>query len=128
MLNFKNWLVYWSLAAVFVGGVCLLPGSSITQPGVIFGGTKFAASGCTNSATVGGATIGQFTSGTTGACTVTVTMGGGVTSINGWSCWASDQTTPANVYDQKSGGSTTTAVFTGTTVSGDVISFGCFGY
>jgi hypothetical protein len=91
-------------------------------------GTKFTASGCTNSATVGGATAGQFTSGTTGACTVTVTMGDSDTATNGWSCWASDQTTPANTYDQKAGGSTTTAVFTGTTVSGDVISFGCMAY
>jgi hypothetical protein len=91
-------------------------------------GTKFTASGCTNSATVGGATAGQFTSGTTGACTVTVTMGNSATAPNGWACWASDQTTPANTYDQKTGGSTTTAVFTGTTVTNDVISFGCVGY
>jgi hypothetical protein len=91
-------------------------------------GTKFTAVGCTNSATLGGATAGQFTSGTTGACTVTITMGNSVTAPNGWACWASDQTTPGNIYDQKTGGSTTTAVLSGTTASGDVISFGCVGY
>jgi len=92
------------------------------------GGTKFTASGCSNSTTIGGATAGSFASGTTGACTVTVTMGNSDTATNGWACFASDQTTPANIYDQKTGGSTTTAVFSGTTVSGDVISFGCIAY
>lgn len=96
--------------------------------GYAVAGTKFTASGCSNTTTVGGATAGSFASGTTGACTVTVTMGSSMTATNGWSCWASDQTTPANTYDQKTGGSPTTAVFTGTTVSGDVISFGCMAY
>lgn len=91
-------------------------------------GTKFTASGCSNSGTVGGATAGRFTSGTTGACTVTITMGDTATAPNGWSCTASDQTTPANIYDQTTGGSTTTAVLTGTTVTNDVISFSCIGY
>ncbi len=44
--------------------------------GIISGGTKFTASGCSNSTTVGGATAGTFASGTTGACTVTITMNG----------------------------------------------------
>jgi hypothetical protein len=91
-------------------------------------GTKFTASGCSNSATLGGATAGQFTSGTTGTCTVTITMGDGDTATTGWACWASDQTTSANLFDQATGGSTTTAVLKGTTVSGDIISFGCMRY
>jgi hypothetical protein len=91
-------------------------------------GTKFTASGCSNTTTVGGATAGSFASGTTGACTVTITFGDSMTATNGWACFAADQTTPANLISQKSGGSTTTAVFTGTTVSGDVISFGCMAY
>lgn len=107
-------------ASNYVGGTV----SSYFQAG----GTKFTASGCSNSTTVGGATAGSFASGTTGACTVTITMGNSDTATNGWACFASDQTTPANLYDQKSGGSTTTAVLSGTTVSGDVISFGCMAY
>jgi hypothetical protein len=91
-------------------------------------GTKFTASGCSNSTTVGGATAGSFASGTTGTCTVTITMGDSDTAPNGWSCTASDQTTPANLISQKTGGSTTTAVITGTTVSADVISFHCLAY
>lgn len=93
------------------------------------GGTKFTASGCSNSTTVGGATAGTFTSGTTGACTVTITMNGatGLTAPTGWACSASDFTTPANLISQ-SASTATTATLTGTTVSGDVISFSCIGY
>lgn len=91
-------------------------------------GTKFTASGCSNTTTVGGATVGSFASGTTGACTVTITMGDTMTATNGWACFAADTTTPANLYQETTGGSTTTAVLTGTTVSGDVIRFGCAAY
>lgn len=90
-------------------------------------GTKFAASGCSNGTTVGGATAGRFVSGTTGACTVTITMGDSITSANGWHCTATNRTTLANLYTQ-SGDSTTTTTLTGTTVTGDVISFSCVGY
>lgn len=90
-------------------------------------GTKFAASGCSNGTTVGGATAGRFVSGTTGTCTVTITMGDSITSANGWHCTATNRTTLANLYTQ-SGDSTTTTTLTGTTVTGDVISFSCVGY
>lgn len=86
------------------------------------GGTKFTASGCSNSTTVGGATSGKFASGTTGSCTVVITMGDTDTATNGWSCAASDLTTPANLISQ-SASSTTTCTITGTTVSGDIINF-----
>lgn len=90
-------------------------------------GTKFTASGCSNSTTVGGSTAGKLTSGTTGTCAVTITMGNSQAATNGWSCHFNDETTPANLISQN-GGSTTTATFTGTTVSGDVIDFACIGY
>lgn len=88
------------------------------------GGTKFTISGCSAGTTVGGATAGTFASGTTGACTVVITMNGatGITAPNGWSCNADDLTTPANLISQ-SASSTTTCTVTGTTVSGDTISF-----
>jgi len=92
-------------------------------------GTKFTISGCSAGTTVGGATAGSFSSGTTGTCTVTVTMDGatGLTAPNGWSCWASDTTTTADTI-LMTASTTTTATFSGTTVSGDVIKFGCVGY
>lgn len=92
-------------------------------------GTKFTTSGCSVSATTGGATAGHYTSGTTGTCTVTITMNGatGLSAANGWSCFANDQTTVADVQHQTASNATT-ATIAGTTVSGDVISFGCIGY
>jgi hypothetical protein len=89
------------------------------------GGTTFTASGCSNSTLVGGATAGRYTSGTTGTCTVTITMGNSATSTNGWSCSVSNRTT-ANLMRQTAA-TTTTATFEGVTVSGDVIGFGCIG-
>lgn len=106
-------------AASTVGGV--------KAAGYISAGTKFTASGCTNSATVGGASAGTYTSGTTGTCTVTITMGNSLTAPNGWDCSASDRTTAADVQ-RTSASTTTTATISGTTASGDVISFSCEGY
>jgi len=84
-------------------------------------GTKFTATGCSNSATVGGATAGQYTSGTGGACTVVITL---PTTTNAYACSASDTTTPADMQVM-SASTTTSATITGTTVSGDVIKFSC---
>lgn len=107
--------------------IATVPGATTTN-GIISNGTKFTTSGCSVSATAGGATAGTFTSGTTGACTVVVTMNGatGLTAPTGWSCWSADNTT-GNLYRQTAS-STTTATFSGTTVSGDVVDFGCMGY
>ena len=67
--------------------------------------------------------------GTTGACTVVVTMNGatGMTAPNGWYCSASDRNTPANLQST-SASTTTTCTITGTTVSGDVVSFAATPY
>ncbi len=92
-------------------------------------GAKFTTTGCSISATVGGATAGRYTSGTTGSCAAVITFGGavGVTATNGWTCWANDET---NIADKQTvtASTTTTVTITGTTVSGDVIDFGCMGY
>jgi hypothetical protein len=90
-------------------------------------GTKFTASGCTNSATVGGATAGKFASGTTGTCTVTITMGDSDTATNGWACFANDLTTTTNLWAETAT-TTTTATIAGTTVTADVVNFGCMAY
>lgn len=104
-------------------------GTSFSVSGIISGGTKFTTSGCSVSATTGGATAGTYMSGTTGTCTTVITMNGatGLTAPNGWSCWGNDQTTAADLIGQ-SASSSTTATLKGTTVSGDVINFGCIGY
>lgn len=96
---------------------------------VITNGTKFTTSGCSVSATSGGSTGGTYTSGTSGTCTVVVTMNGalGMTAPNGWNCAANDLTTPADVQHQTAS-TTATATISGTTVSGDVVSFSCMGY
>ncbi|MFZ3343379.1 MAG: hypothetical protein WA213_21050 [Terriglobales bacterium] len=103
---------------------------SLTLAATIAGGTKFTVSGCSATTTVGGASAGQFDSGTTGTCTVTITFNGatGLTAPNGWYCApANDFTTPADSLKQTAS-TTTTATLSGTTVSGDVINFGCTAY
>lgn len=106
-----------------------LSAQKVTSNGVFSNGTKFTISGCSAGTTVGGATAGQFASGTTGACTVVITMNGatGLTAPNGWSCAAANLTTPANIF-QQAATSTTTCTVTGTTVSGDTIIFHAIGY
>lgn len=104
-------------------------GGQLILAGIYSGGTKFTISGCSAGTTVGGATAGSFLSGTTGTCTVVVTMNGatGLTAPNGWSCSASDLTTPANKLSQ-SASSATTCTITGTTVSGDKVQFMAVGF
>jgi hypothetical protein len=82
-------------------------------------------SGCTLSSAKGGAQAGEFLSGTTGTCTFTVTPG--ITANTGWTCWANDLTTPADVITEITS-ITTAATLQGTTVSGDKINWGCLGY
>lgn len=91
---------------------------------LIVGGTVPGISGCSAGTQTGGGTAGTYASGTTGVCTVTLTFA--FTAPTGWNCSANNQTT-ANLIRQ-TGGSTTTAVIAGTTVSGDVVSFGCMAY
>ncbi|MFZ0287203.1 MAG: hypothetical protein WAL32_18390 [Terriglobales bacterium] len=101
---------------------------NVTAASFISGGTKFSAgSGCgTVSSLVGGATAGSFKSGAA-SCTVTITMGGSVQAPNGWACSVWDTTTTS--YTLKETAFTTSSVtFSGSTMSGDVIVFGCKGF
>lgn len=97
--------------------------------GAISAGTKFTLSGCSADTTVGGAIAGKFTSHTTGTCTVVLTLNGatGLTAPNGWHCHADNLTTPANLISE-SASTATTCTVTGTTVTGDVISFSAMGF
>lgn len=115
------------LSAAGVVGASISSGTSKTLGtafGVLSTGTKFTASGCSNSTTVGGSTAGTYNSGTTGTCTVTVTL---PTASNGWRCTANDMTTPADVMTQTAS-TTTSCTISGTTVSGDVIIFSAMGF
>jgi hypothetical protein len=81
--------------------------------------------GCSITNSIGGASAGSFQSGTTGACTVTITPG--ITAINGFACSAKDLTTPADEPKQTAY-TTTTATLSWTTVSGDLITWSCTGF
>lgn len=85
----------------------------------------FTASGCSNSTLVGNSLAGSYNSGTTGTCTVTVTTG--VTVAHGYACSVWDVTTTADAQ-KETATTATTITFSGTTVSGDKIVFGCHPY
>jgi len=97
------------------------PNGSLKAFSYIFGGTP-GVTGCSVTNVLGGATGGSFKSGTTGTCTVTITPG--ITATNGIGCWAKDLTTPADEPKQTAY-TTTTATLSWTTVSGDLITYGC---
>jgi hypothetical protein len=105
-------------------------GGTLEAVGTISAGTKFTASGCSNTTTVGGATAGQFASGTTGACTVVITINGatGLTAPNGWSCFAADITAGHLVDFTQTATSTTTCTVSATTTSGDTVVWHAIGY
>jgi hypothetical protein len=81
-------------------------------------------SGCSNTSPLGVSVAGQYTSGITGTCTVTVTLPAG--SVNSFMCLAKDETTTAN--SQAATVSGTTLTIAGTTVTGDVIKFLCVAF
>lgn len=93
-------------------------------------GTKFTLSSnaCTATTLLGGGSAGSVASGTTGVCAFTVLMGDSATAPNGWVCRTNDLTTPADTVTQVLPVSTTSASFSGTTASADVIQFSCTGY
>lgn len=85
-----------------------------------------SVSGCSLSAAAGGATAGKFASGTSGTCTVTITL---PTAVNGWTCDAHDLTTAADANNVvQTAFTTTSATISGTTVSADVITWKCQGF
>lgn len=96
--------------------------------GFVSGGSIFTLSsnGCSATGLTGSSTFGYVTSGTTGTCAFTVTFGASTSATHGWVCRAYDQTTPADIINQV-GDTSTTASFSGTTVSGDIVKFACLG-
>lgn len=106
------------------GTTYYLASSGLYSPPIVAAGTQGVA-GCSLSNAHGGAFAGNFTSGLSGTCTVTVAPG--ITATNGWSCWAADLTTTADHLYQTAS-TTTQATISGTTASGDVITYGCVGF
>jgi hypothetical protein len=98
---------------------------SVQEQGVVATGTT-SVSGCSLTSAKGGGFAGQFTSGTTGTCTVTITLPHYAT--NGNTCWANDLTTSSDKLAQTAGAAGTSATISGTTVSGDVINWGCIAF
>jgi hypothetical protein len=105
-----------SLTTVGTGTIDLV-GASVVK------GTKFTATGCSNGTTVGGRSAGSFVSGTTGTCTVVITL---PTAPNGWACAASDVSTAVAI--PQSATSTTSCTISGVTTSGNVVVFQAIGY
>jgi hypothetical protein len=108
------------------GAISVAGGIATANNPFTIGPTTFTASGCSNNTLLGSGAAGSFKSGTSGTCTVTITINGatGMTATNGWACFFNDQTTPADVIHQTAY-TTTTVTMSGTTVSGDLISFAC---
>lgn len=94
--------------------------SSIDMQGIQSIGAQ-SVSGCSLTSAIGGSWSGNFASGTTGTCTVTITPG--FTASHGFFCVGMDLTTPADSPIKQSASSTTTCTLSSTTVSGDVITW-----
>lgn len=74
----------------------------------------------------GGTNAGKFNA--NGACAAgTIIFTFGAASTTGWACQASDLTTPADALNETAY-TTTTVTFTGTLVSGDLVTWSCFGF
>lgn len=122
------------LLALQVGGTSMftVDKKGLTK-GAAFGviGTKFTTTGCSVSATTGGASAGVFTLGAN-TCSVVVTINGatGLAATNGWSCFANDRTSATVFAIQQTASSTTTATFSIPATAGttDIINFGCIAY
>jgi hypothetical protein len=107
---------------------------AISYSGPVVGGTKFteAPTGCTPSATAGGATAGTITL-ASGPCTsIVITMNGatGLTAPNGWSCNVHDRTASTIPAWGETSSTTTTATIPvpGAAGATDMLSFNCTGF
>lgn len=91
-------------------------------------GASASVSGCANSAVVSGGMAGKFVSGTSGACTVTITLEAGTAyaAPNDNVCWAYNKNTGAQFTII--GSTTTSFTASGTTTSGDTVNFACVSF
>jgi hypothetical protein len=91
-------------------------------------GTTFTTNkGCSEGTLAGGASAGSFVSGTSGTCTTTITMGNSLTAPQAWSCSLHDITNRSD-GGNSAAGSTTTAVVSIATTTGDTVYFDCMAF
>lgn len=109
------------------GAGSFLVNTKITSPAYIGNGSVPTPTGtCAVNTQLGGNTIGSFKA--NGTCTAgTVILTFATTATNGWGCEASDLTTRADAV-QQTAYTTTTATFTGTMVSADLVTFHCMAF
>lgn len=101
-------------------------GAAVQMSALSGAGSTPAVSNCGTIGTGSKNTAGFITSTTTGTCISTITFVG-YAATTGWSCGITNATT-ANLITQ-TGSSTTSATFSGTTVTGDTLRFGpCAAY
>lgn len=94
----------------------------------IAGGAIFTISGCSATNPLGGSAAGQFTSGTSGTCTPTITITDvvGNPAPNGWACYGTDLNSGVSMTQTAT--TTTTVTLSGASTSGDIHNFSCIGY
>jgi len=100
-----------------------------TASGYFSNGATFSVFGCSANSSTGGATAGSFAIGTTSACSATITMGGKISAVHGWTCTAYDITNVPTVAPRQTSYTTTTCVLSMTPAStSDVIVFSAIGW
>ncbi len=117
-----------TISYVFAGSGSVTIGGDANVSGNVMGGTfqsngAQSISGCSLSAGVGSTGAGKFTSGTTGVCTVTITL---PAVTNGWTCIGSDLTHPVAMLQTVT--ATNSCQMSATTTSGDVITYMTMAY
>ncbi len=112
-----------SPASSAVRGVSPGTATALNPTQIISSGTA-TPTGCALTAPSNTAPSGKYTSGTSGTCTVTLTM---PASKTGYMCIGSDTSTGA-LQPQSGLGTTTTCVISGATTSGDVVTYVAIGF
>lgn len=105
-------------------------GMFIVNSGVMSAGTKFTTTGCSVSATAGGATAGTFTLGAN-TCSVVITFAGatGATATTGWNCQAHNRVAAPVALGESASTTTTATIPIPVTVGAtDVVSFSCIAF
>lgn len=113
-----------------ISGTLATTSTLSTSKGVLDVGTKFTTTGCSVSASTGGATTGTVTLGAN-TCSLVITMAGatGVTAATGWHCDAHNRVaTPIYMGEQSSTQTTATIPVPVTVGATDVVSFHCTGF
>lgn len=111
---------------IFISRTAVVQGTLQVANTFFLGSPPTASGTCAVNTQTGGQQAGTFKA--NGACAGgTVILTFALTTANGYSCSAHDQTTVADLMNQTAS-TTTTATFTGTMASLDVVNFTCIGF